>query len=425
MGSFFMRERTVANDGLVGQVCRRGLVQVERCSHMPADRDALAALKTNEAAAAIAQLASRVLLAAAEARSWTSGRARAGTAAADAGVQGDKVETPFGDALAVLDRGPEDGAERALARALAAVGMREAASDARPVDQLAGDVLWLAVHTPFDATELLDAALPEDAAAGIWTELGEIIRKVEGGTTATLGRAEALVAAAALAGSASASARRVRTRLGDAGGATGDAVLSRLLLPPPGSDASGGAERFSGEVVAAPRSAMVTVLLAFTGILFLGWVLRLVGRLALAYRRPAEVTVEDASIRIRARTLMLGRVLGEREIVIARGGLVRATREVRYPRLAFYAGLLALAVGSYVGVAALVDGTRAASPSLLLAGLVIVAVGIALDVLFSSIGPGVTRTCRVAFVPRSGAPVCVGGVAFDRADAALAHLAAR
>ncbi len=201
---------------------------------MPADRDALAALETNPAAAAIAQLSTRVLLAAAEARSWTSGRARAGTTAADAGVSGDKVETPYGDALAVLDRGPEDDAERALARALAAVAIRDAASGARPVDQLAGDVLWLAVHTPFDATALLDAALPEEAAGGIWTELGAIIRKVEGGTTATLGRAEALVAAAALAGSASQTcasgadpARRRRRRVGRSGAVAAPRPLSR------------------------------------------------------------------------------------------------------------------------------------------------------------------------------------------------------
>lgn len=393
---------------------------------MAAERDALDALKTNAASASIAKLADRVLFAAAEARSWTSGKARAGTTATDAGISADKVETPFGDALAVLDRGPEDDAERALARALAALAVSEAATAGRPLERLAGDVLWLAVHTAFDATGLLDAALSEEAAAGSWTELGEIIRKVEDGSAVTVGRAESLVAAAALAGSSSAAARRIRSRLA---GSAKDAVLARLLTPGPGSGGAGAsdgrAERFSGEVVAPPRSAWLTVVLAFTGILFLSWAVRLLGRLALAYKRPAEVTFEDASIRIRARTVMLGRVLGEREIVIARGGLARASREVRYPRLAFYAGLLALAVGSYVGVAALVDGTRAASPSLLLAGLLIVAAGIALDVLLGSIAPGVTRTCRVAFVPKNGAPVCVGGVAFERADAALALLAAR
>ena len=395
---------------------------------MAAERDALDALKTNEAAVSIAKLADRVLFAAAEARSWTSGKARGGTTAADAGITADKAETPFGDALAVLDRGPEDDAERALSRALAALAVNEAATAGRPVERLAGDVLWLAVHTAFDATELVDVALSEEAAAGLWTELGEIIRKVEDGSAATVGRAESLVAAAALAGSSSSAARRIRSRLS---GSAKDAVLARLLTPGPGGGAGGvggsdgRAERFSGEVVAPPRSAWLTVVLAFTGILFLTWAVRLLGRLALAYKRPAEVTFEDASIRIRARTVMLGRVLGEREIVIARGGLARASREVRYPRLAFYAGLLALAVGSYVGVAALVDGTRAASPSLLLAGLSIVAVGIALDVLLGSIAPGVTRTCRVAFVPKNGAPVCVGGVASDRADAALALLAAR
>jgi hypothetical protein len=152
---------------------------------------------------------------------------------------------------------------------------------------------------------------------------------------------------------------------------------------------------------------------------------RLVGRIVLAYRRPAEVILDEASVRIRARTLLLGRTLREREFVIARGGLLRATRDVRYPRFAFYSGLLALAVGSYFGVASLVDGARSASPSLLLAGLLIIAAGVALDFLLGSILPGASRTCRVAFVPRVGQQVCVAGIEPSRADAALARLTGR
>lgn len=90
--------------------------------------------------------------------------------------------------------------------------------------------------------------------------------------------------------------------------------------------------------------------------------------------------------------------------------------------MSFYAGLLALAVGSYVGVATLVDGVRAASPSLLLTGLVIVAAGIGLDFLLGSLAPGATGRVRVAFVPRKGPTVCIGNVDAKRADAALRKL---
>ncbi|NVL83962.1 hypothetical protein, partial [Escherichia coli] len=71
---------------------------------------------------------------------------------------------------------------------------------------------------------------------------------------------------------------------------------------------------------------------------------------------------------------------------------------VRYPRAAFYAGLLALAIGSYVGVRAFVDGVRAASPSLLLTGLVVIALGIGADFVLGSLVPGSRGRVRIAFV---------------------------
>jgi hypothetical protein len=119
---------------------------------------------------------------------------------------------------------------------------------------------------------------------------------------------------------------------------------------------------------------------------------------------------------------MLGRTLRERKVVIGREGLVRAAREVRYPRLPFYAGLLALVIGSYIGVATLVDGVRAASPSLLLTGLVIVAVGIALDFALGSIAPTARGHCRVVFVLRKGGSICITVGDVDSADAALTRL---
>lgn len=160
-----------------------------------------------------------------------------------------------------------------------------------------------------------------------------------------------------------------------------------------------------------------------TGILFAVQAARLLARVALAYKQPAELTLsEDGSVRVHWRVELLGRTLRDREVVVPRAALLRATREVRYPRLALYAGLLALAVGSYVGVSAFVDGVRAASPSLLASGLVIVVLGLALDFALSSVAPGAKGRCRLLVVPRDGAKLCVAGVEPRRADAVLARL---
>src|SRR5262249_50733123 len=146
--------------------------------------------------------------------------------------------------------------------------------------------------------------------------------------------------------------------------------------------------RLEGEMLPTPRGPVATTLLAVSGLLFAIHAVRILARLALAYRRPAEVSLSESGVRVKTRTELLGRTLREREHVILRTGLVRVVREVRFPRAAFYAGLLALAVGSYIGVRAFVDGVRAASPSLLVVGLVIVAIGIGADFVLGTLLPG-------------------------------------
>lgn len=339
--------------------------------------------------------------------------AKVSAAAEDAKLSRADAETPFGNALKVLGSGPEGEAERALAAGLWAHAIAEARRDDE--DRLAGDVLWLATHTAFDATSLLDRALGDEADE-LWSAIGERIRRIDEGRGTALGRGEAIVGCAALAASDSAVARRLANDLAPK---LHDTTLARVL--------GGAAEaplrevRFDGESVAPPRGPVVTALLALTGILFAVHALRLLARLALAYRKPAEVSLSEAGIRVKTRTEMLGRVLREREHVIVRSGLVRVTREVRYPRAAFYAGLLALAIGSYVGVRALADGVRAASPSLLLTGLVVITLGIAADFVLGSVLPGARGRVRVAFVPRTGKALCVADVDAHVADQALAR----
>src|SRR4051794_30462930 len=67
-------------------------------------------------------------------------------------VTTEDAATPFGNALTVLERGPEDDAERALTAALWAHALAEAPPKGRDdEDRAASDILWLATHTPFDA----------------------------------------------------------------------------------------------------------------------------------------------------------------------------------------------------------------------------------------------------------------------------------
>jgi hypothetical protein len=324
----------------------------------------------------LAGLAHTLMTSAAEGRRTGRPSRRAVDLAAERTLARDEATTPFGNALDVLDRGPASADERALARALAAHALathrpRDAAEEALA----AQDLLWLAAHTPFDAIGLIDKALGDDAAR-LWAAIVDALR----------------------------------------GGVAG------IVGPPlPGPRAP--SEPLRGELAPAPRGPVTTAVLALTGILFVAHAARLVGRIALAYRAPAEVVVaDDGGVRMKWRIELLGRTLRDREVLVPRPALVRATREVRFSGVALYAGLLALAVGSYLGVAAFVDGVRSASPTLLAAGLAIVALGLGLDFVFACLVPGARGRCRVFFVPRRGQKLCIGDLDRGRADALLARL---
>jgi hypothetical protein len=383
--------------------------------------DAFEALGKHPRLSDLVALAKPVIAAMADARrsEWPKDgdvRARAEEAKLDA----DDAKTDYGDAIAVLERGPEDDAERNLACALFAHVLAESPPKEREEeDKVAGDILWLATSTPFDATRLLDRALG-DQASDLWDGIADRVRRIDGHKPAAgLGRGEALLGCAALALSKSSAAEKLALSLSKD---LKDPALVRVVMP---AAASKPAEtRIDGEMAMAPRGPIATTALALTGLLFVMHAARILAKLALAYKSPARVTLSRESVRIESHIELLGRTLKQRNVVIGREGLVRAAREVRYPRAAFYAGLLALAVGSYIGVSTFVDGARSASPSLLLTGLLIVAAGIALDFMLGSIRPGAQGMCRVVFVPRKGPAICVGAVDIERADLALASIVA-
>lgn len=381
-----------------------------------ADARAYEALSQHPRLGDLTSIARAAMTGAVETRRAERQPERVKTLAEELKLTREDAATPFGNALDVLERGPEDDAERALACALAAhVVAGDPPGDRDAEDRAANDVLWLAAHTPFDATGLIDRALG-DRATSMWDSLADRIRRIDQGKLPALGRGEALVAAAALAASASKGAAKQASALA---AEVRDRKLARVL----GAGVREPVEPVVGEMAPPPRSPAATAALALTGLLFVVQGARLLGRVALAYKKPAELTLsDDGGVRVRWRIELLGRTLRDRDVVVPRSALVRATREVRYPRLALYAGLLALAVGSYVGVSAFVDGVRAASPSLLASGLAIVALGLALDFALSSIAPGARGKCRLLVVPRDGARLCVGGVDAGRADAVLARL---
>jgi hypothetical protein len=188
-----------------------------------------------------------------------------------------------------------------------------------------------------------------------------------------------------------------------------------------------GAARLSGELTTPPGSAIVAALSVLSGLSLVRGALRLAGRTAFAYRRPAELRLSERGVEVSHRTELLGRVLRDGETVIPLSNLASISREVRFARLGLYAGLLALVVGTYIGAGLLIDGVRVpgGSPSLLGFGLAAIVLGIVLDYVFAVVWDAVKQTCRVVVTPQRGRALCIQGLDPREADRVLAELSER
>ncbi len=388
---------------------------------MGADDDlrAFDALTENPKIRDIASLAWAVMASAIEGKSLDRGAAQAADRATALGVTREEASTPFGNALELLQRGPEGAAEHALARALAAHALAtRPLSASEDYDRAVGDLLWLAARTPFDATGLLDRAVNAASREPLWAAMADRVRRADQGALPSAGCGEGLVAAVALASSDSELAIKLTSQLA---AEVRDRKLAYVLVR-----AEMRAAPARGEMASRPRGSFATVLLGVTGVVILVHLVRLAARYALAYRRPAEVALgTGGDVRIRWRTEMLGRTLREHDVFLPRAEIARAVRDVRYPALGLYVGLLALVTGSFVGVSTLVEGARAGSPSVAAIGLATMTLGIALDFVLSSLIPGRLGRCRMLVVPRRGSALCVGDLDLASADALLARLGTR
>src|SRR5580692_6483413 len=127
-----------------------------------------------------------------------------------AGIEREDAETRFGNVLGALERGGAEAAgsaTRALLSALLARGVALSPPEGAEAEaRVAEKLLWLSTHTSVDALAAADAALG-DGAAGLWAAVAALVRKVDAGTAPLVGRAGALIGAAALRQSSSGAAR--------------------------------------------------------------------------------------------------------------------------------------------------------------------------------------------------------------------------
>jgi hypothetical protein len=342
-------------------------------------------------------------------------------AASRLGVDEAKAETSFGNVLRAVRKGKAaSGPERTLLGALVARGVALAPPASREAEvRVAEALLWIASQTVVDPLAALEPALGQGTEP-LFSAIAGLLRKYDDGAGDAPTRAAAVLGAVLLRESDSKVARAERDALRVA---LRDPTLVALLGAGSAAATPQGDLAFEGERTSPARGPVATLLLTLTLVLPALAAGRLFARYALRLRRPATVIVTSDGVRVRSRTELLGRILKEEDVFIARAGLSRASREVRFPRLGAYVGVGALLVGSYLGVRFLVDGARSGSPELLGLGLVVLVGALGVDYLMTLLPGRAPTRCRVVFVPRKGRTVALAGVERRTADAALHALA--
>lgn len=389
-------------------------------SDSPTPAELVSALDEHAHHAALVSLVQRAASEAAEQRRVTfasrspTGERSAPLALPD-GLSMEDAATPFGNVVAVLERGVETPTEALLIGTLFALSARDEPESEDADQRFASHAAWLAAHTPCDALLSLDAAAGE--REGVWRAIGRIA-VAPSEVAPDFGRTEALLAAATLGASHSTAAASPRSRAVDR---AEDPAVRALL-------AVGGIARepLQGEVVPAPFSPTVTGVLAVTFVLAFIQAGRLIARYGFGYRRPAAFILTERGLELTYRVEFLGKVVAEKTELVPLANLSRVIREVDYARAGVYAGLGALVLGTYFGMGLFVDGLRVpgGSVSLIAMAVALIIAGLALDFVLSTGLDSMRGRCKLLIERRKGPAICLGAIDADRADSMLTSVTA-
>lgn len=373
------------------------------------------------------------------------------------GLEREGAQTEYGNVLAILERGAEDQAERAIVAAFVAGGvLRAVEADPSLSRRWAERLAWLGAHAGFDPLAALPSDAPADVVRPLHRAVAELARQIDLGKVPEADRAELLVCTAALAtavegrdpGSSASLGSSEGPGANDERGAAGDVVdpetaqiVSRLAAdltdpvaarlitaradgaPPTVAQSGPSIATLAGKLAPAPRSPLLTIAFALSGFLLVRAAAILVGDHLLGLKRDAKVELTPAGLSVRAKIALLGRDLRDLHAHFPVDGLATVRREVRWPGLPVYAGLLALLIGTYAGVSFLSWGVQAASPRLLGYGVLALIAGVALDLILVAILPGARGEVRLLLVPKQGRRICVGALDLQATDRLLADLA--
>ena len=401
----------------------------ERVTIALADLDRVASVaRTLSRGDALAALCYEVLGRQAEGHTLFSGAKFVGGRAHVHGVTNANADTPFGNLLSLLKRGPESDLERALIAALFMRGFGEQVAqheDERKAlcAKQAVHCDWLELSSPYRVMPLLDIMLDPDLAGDVLLELGALVLQEDDKAGLPAARARNAGRIGALSQSSLPASRTalecIKTRAQDSFSvALASLALGRTSSPPMRER---GCE-VHGELARFPRGFARSVLRWVSGWALVLWTARVV-LLAVGFRRDAEVALQTGSVRVRVHTSLLGRLARSREQVHALSAVRSAKRAARYPSLPLVLGVLCFAAGMLLGGLFAFDAARVGDHTLWFAAAAFVLAGSGLDLLFEVAIPGHSGRVMLDVDFDSGQGIRLSGVSIEDADRFLNELA--
>jgi len=354
-------------------------------------------------------------------KKFVSGRAKAHK------VERAKADTPLGNVLTLLERGPESTGQWALLAALFVRGFGAAVHKspeqrAALCTKLASQVDWLELSSPYRVLPLLDELLEPELGGEVHAALAALVLRDDGrrdpemraknaGRIASLGEARSQAARTGL--------ERIEAQARDVYSST---LAALALGKTPSAEARSYAVR--GRVRAMPPGPFLRALRWLSGYALASAALRAL-LAGLGLLREVEVELQPDSIRVRGNTFVLGRLVRSVERLHPLVRLRSARRAARYPSLFFLVGSFSFALGLLLGGVFAFDAARSGDRTLwLIAGSLLLG-GSGLDLVLEAIVPG-TRG-RVVLDLYLGRPyrLRVSGISLEDADRFLQELARR
>jgi len=344
-----------------------------------------------ERAEPLAALVLDVLSRQAEGRTLFVGEKYVAVRAEAHGVERAAAETPLGNLLAMLERGPESSAQWALCGALYVKGFAHSVRT-HPTERKAlvtrvaahGDFLELG--SPYRVLSALSRMLDAELAAEVHAAIGELVLSDDQGTPQAQARARNAGRIAVLGDARTAASHAALVAIESRARDAFSRALCALLLGRGPDKRESAVCTIHGHVGRFPGGPVSSLLRWLSGVALIASAVRLV-LASFGVRREVEVELGDLGLRVRRRTHLLGRVVRTADEVHPLRVLRHARRATRYPGIHLVMGAFCFALGVVLGGVFSYDAMRLGDRSLAMIGVVLLLVGAGVDLLFEVLVP--------------------------------------